>query len=469
MKKNLLRFLCFVLSFPSNILQAEVMRDRDEALLRDTFPQVSQRTFDISDMYDGRTFECAPDGNDCRLITSDQPYVVKEIESCEGDICRTKDSSLIIKGKKSDVIVSQKPQEVSDGSVSERDRTIVPQVTDEVKDDSKEFSDPTLNTYSDPIYEDHHQDINLIISDDFNDVLDDYRGADATYTTGVSPLPPPGGVAAGQRNNGAPPAAEYLPPPPPGGVAAGQRNNGAPPPPPPGVAPPPPPPPGVAPPPPPPPGVAGQRNNGAPPAAADLNVETGATGVAPPPQTNNIGGLLGELRGLFNTRTLRGVQNVEGETGVPPPPPPPGVATAGQTNNGADATAGQRNNGAPPPPPPGVAPPPEDLPPPPEDLPPPPPGVAPPPAAVAPPSQTNNIGGLLGELRTFDPKNLKHVEETRPAAEQTNNGADAIDASGVAAILARRLPVEPPDSDSESESGGDGDGESDNEWSDEEN
>jgi len=314
MKKNLLRFLCFVLSFPSNILQAEVMRERDEALLRDTFPQVSQRTFDISDMYDGRTFECAPDGNDCRLITSDQPYVVKEIESCEGDICRTKDSSLIIKGKKSDVIVSQKPQEVSDGSVSERDRTIVPQVTDEVKDDSKEFSDPTLNTYSDPIYEDHHQDINLIISNDFNDVLDDHRGADATDTTGVSPLPPPGGVAAGQRNNGAPPAAEYLPPPPPGGVAAGQRNNGA------------------------------------PPAAADLNVETGATGVAPPP------------------------------------PPPPGVA-----------------------------------------------------------DQTNNRD-LLEGIRNHDPKTLKHVEETRATEGAT-------DASGVAAILARRFAVAPSDSESESDSG----------------
>jgi hypothetical protein len=316
---------------------------------------------------------------------------------------------LIIKGKKPDAIVSQEPQEVSDGSVSERDRTIVPQVTDEVKDDSKELSDPTPNTYWDPIYEDHHQEINLIISNDFNDVLDDHRGADEIDTG--EDFPPP-------------------PPPPPG--VAGQRNNGAPPPPPPGVAPPPPPPPGVAPPPPPPPGVAGQRNNGAPPAAADLNVETGATGVAPPPQTNNRGGLLGELRGLFNTRTLRGVQNVEGETGVPPPPPP-GVATAGQTNNGADATAGQTNNGAD-----ATA------------------GQtnngAPPPAAVAPPPQTNNRGSLLEEIKNFDLRNLTPVE-----AGQTNNGAAA--PGSLTEILARRVVVAP--SDSESESGSDSDESSD--------
>ncbi|MBY0264009.1 MAG: hypothetical protein K2P90_01035, partial [Holosporales bacterium] len=160
--------------------------------MNDTFAQVSQKTFHISsDMYDGRTYECTPDGNICRLITSDQEHVIKDIEICEGDICRTKDSSLIIKGKKPDAIVSQEPQEVSDGSVSERDRTIVPQVTDEVKDDSKEFSDPTPNTYWDPIVDDYRQEINLILSDDFNDVLDDHRGADEIDTGEDFPLPPP--------------------------------------------------------------------------------------------------------------------------------------------------------------------------------------------------------------------------------------------------------------------------------------
>jgi hypothetical protein len=436
MKKNLLRFLCFVLSFPSNILQAEVMRDRDKALLGDTFPQVSQRTFDDKaangepllrspsfNIYDGRTYECTPDGNLCHLITAVQEDI--EIESCEGEICRSTGGSLIVQGKKSDVIVSQKPQEVSDGSVSERDRTIVLQVTDEVKDDSKEFSDPTPNTYWDPIYEDHHQDINLIISNDFNDVLDDHRGADEIDTGEDFPLPPPPENLNVEIDTGEdfplPPPPENLngetdtredfplPPPPENlnvEIDTGEDFPLPPPPPPPGVAPPPPPPPpGVAPPPPPPPpGVAGQRNNGAPPPAA----------VAPPPP--------------------------------PPPPPPPGVAPPPAAV-------------APPPPPPplGVAPPP---PPPPLGVAPPPPPPPPPPPGVATAGQTNNGADAT--------------------AGQTNNGAGATDATvvappppppppgGVAEIMARGfLPF--PDSDSESESGGDGDGESDNEWSDEEN
>ncbi|MBY0264166.1 MAG: hypothetical protein K2P90_01855, partial [Holosporales bacterium] len=192
-----------------------------------------------------------------------------------------------------------------------------------------------------------------------------------------------------------------------------------------------------------------------PPPPENLNVEidTGEDFPLPPPPEN--------LNGETDTR----------EDFPPPPPPPPGVA-------------GQRNNGAPPPPPP-------------------PPGVAgqrnngaPPAAAdlnvetgatgVAPPPQTNNRGGFLEGIRTFDPKTLKHVEETPAAADQTNNRGSLLEEiknfdlrtltpveadqtnNGAAApgsladILARRIALE--SSGSESDSAEDKGEVTDDEW-----
>ncbi len=232
MKKNLLRFLCFTLSFPANLLQARGPIENNESLLSRTFPQVSQRIFDDKaangepllrspsfNIYDGRTYECTPDGNLCHLITAVQEDI--EIESCEGEICRSTGGSLIVQGKKSDASVSLRertsvPQESSEISVPEesQDVTLSP-IQDFSKEShsfkssngSKEFhaspeTTPLGQTYQVSTYQEI--EMNLVIRND-DEVDGDRQGAPPP------PPPPPTGIEGARPETGA--AATTRPPP----------------------------------------------------------------------------------------------------------------------------------------------------------------------------------------------------------------------------------------------------------------